>query len=213
MVEQVLGMSLWEYYDANPAERESFAGQMAAISTMVGQRLPEVFDATPHRMIVDVGGNHGFILEALLRSAPEARGIIYDLPGVADSARASLAERGLSERVEFIEGDFFETIPEGGDLYVLKHILHDWPDEQASAILRNIRAVVEPGARLLLLEMVLPEPFEPSRASLVDLVMLTILGGRERTLREYEGLLRRADFELEREEQVGPTNLIEARAV
>lgn len=213
VAEEILGVPLWDYYDANPDERDHFAQAMSSNSEIVAEALPAAFDPTPFRTIVDVGGSYGVLLEALLRAAPDARGVIYDLPGVIDGARASLAERGLAGRVEVEGGDFFERVPPGGDLYLLKHILHDWSDERAALILRNARAACEPGVTLLVFEMLLPEPFEPSRASVLDLTMLTVLGGRERTLAEYTELLHAAGFTVDRAEPVAHVSMIVARAV
>ena len=210
VAEDVLGKPVWDYYDDEPEERDHFAGAMSSSSSLVADAM--TFDASPYRTIVDVGGSHGLILEALLRTAPEARGVIYDLPGVLEGARGSLGARGLADRVELVGGDFFESVPSGGDLYVLKHILHDWDDERCAVILRNVRTACEVGATLLVLEMLLPEPFEPSRAFILDLTMLALLGGRERTRAEYEGLLEGAGFKVERIEPVAHVSMLVARA-
>jgi hypothetical protein len=145
---------------------------------------------------VDVAGGQGALLRGILGAAPEARAVLYDLPHVIAMARPRFAEAGLDSRVEFAAGDFFADVPAGGDIYILRKVIHDWRDAEAVAILRNCRAAMCPGSRLLLIETVVPEGNAYSYAKLLDLLMLVYPGGQERTLAEYRALLTMAGCEL-----------------
>jgi hypothetical protein len=136
----------------------------------------------------------------LLAAYPLLRGVVFDLPQLAEPARAALAARGVGDRCEFVAGDFFTAVPRGHDLYTLFAIVHDWDDQRCTTILRNIRQAMAPGARVLVTEMPVPEGPAPSFAKVMDLEMLILTGsGRERTAPEYWALFRRAGFAVERE--------------
>jgi len=143
---------------------------------------------------VDVGGGTGTLLAAVLGKCPDATGVLFDLPEVAEQAQPAIGAAGLAGRCEILAGDFFESVPEGGDAYVLSWILHDWDDERAEAILRNCRAACAPGAHLVIVETILPPGDEPHFGKVLDVAMLVVTGGRERTEAEYAGLLERAGF-------------------
>jgi hypothetical protein len=138
--------------------------------------------------VVDVGGGNGSLLAELLRRRPGLRGIVFDLP------ETNRDEAALGERIQFVEGSFFDAVPRG-DVYVLSTILHDWDDERATAILRTIRAAAPQGARLVVLETVIPPGNEPEGAKWLDLLMLALFAGRERDERQWQALLERAGFE------------------
>ncbi len=194
---QALGTDPWSYYGSHPEERWHFARAMGAISMQAAEAVARHYDASRFRRIVDVGGSQGVLLTGLLQAAPAASGVLFDLPEVIDGARERLATSDLADRVELVGGDFFEHVPAGGDLYLLKSILHDWDDERALRILRNVQHAAAPGARLAVIEVLLPHEPGPSRAHLGNLLMLVELGGRERTLDHYADLLDRAGFELQ----------------
>src|SRR5262249_29958263 len=156
----------------------------------------DTYDFAWASKIVDVGGAHGALLAAMLRKQPEAAGVLFDLPHVTPGAKQAIEKLGLAAQVEVVSGDFFKSVPTGGDLYLLKHILHDWDDAHAVAILKTVRAAMTPTSRVLVVEFALPEGPEPSPAHLMDLNMLVMLEGRERTVAEYGALFERAGLKL-----------------
>lgn len=185
------GMELWEYYAENQEEGMHFAKTMGHLSAWVAQDVVAEYDMSGVKKIVDVGGSQGVLLTALLQAAPTAQGILFDLPNVIEKA-PELA------RAESVSGDFFEEVPQGGDLYLLKHILHDWDDERCAAVLKNIHRAAQPNSKLLVIEMLVPEQPEPSPVFYLDLTMLVLLEGRERSQQEFETLLSSAGFAIER---------------
>jgi SAM-dependent methyltransferase len=211
---ETLGMGTWEYYAAHPEEAQWFARGMGNLSAMVSEDVARLYDAKDRRNIVDVGGSQGVLLSGLLRQGEQAKGILFDRPEVIQQARAVVAASPLRERITLVEGDFFSSIPAGGDLYVLKSILHDWPEGDCERILRNVHAAAAPDANLLVVEMIVPEEPQPSPVALMDVNMLVMLNGRERTAGDFEKLLGGAGFSLIRVIQTpGPFALIEARRV
>lgn len=181
------GTDFWSWLDATPAERAAFDAAMAGGKDRPADRLAEL-DWRHGEVVVDVGGGNGALLRALLQRRPELRGIVFDLPETVRD------EAALGERIEFVAGSFFESVP-AGDAYVLSGILHDWNDERAGAILRTIRTAAPPHARLLVLESVLQPGNDPHGAKWLDLLML-VLGGRERTEPEWHALLGDTGFEI-----------------
>jgi hypothetical protein len=190
------GDDFWSWLAANPEERAAFDAAMAGDGGI--GRLNEV-EFRGDETVVDIGGGNGAKLRELLELHPGLRGIVFDLPETVRD------EAGFGDRIEFVPGDFFESVP-AGDVYTLSAILHDWDDEQAGAILRTIRAAAPPEARLLVLESVITPGNDPQGAKWLDLLML-VIGGRERTEAEWRALLEGAGFEIERIED----GLIQAR--
>jgi hypothetical protein len=184
------GMELWEYYAQNSDEGMHFAKTMGRLSAWVAQDVVSHYDVSQFKKIVDVGGSQGVLLNALLQAAPAAQGILFDLPHVIDDAPNL-------DRIEAVSGDFFQEVPSGGDLYLLKHVLHDWDDERCMALLRNIHRVAKKQSRLLVIEMLVPQQPEPSPVYYLDLTMLALVEGRERTQQEFEALLSGAGFEVQ----------------
>ncbi|HEU4889198.1 MAG TPA: methyltransferase [Thermoanaerobaculia bacterium] len=194
-ISDTLGVpDLWTYYAENGEEAQSFARGMSNVSAIAAQEVASVVRPNGARLIIDVGGSEGILLRGLLERMPDAHGVIFDRADV-------IAHVQPAERVEVVAGNFLESVPAGADLYVLKHILHDWPDENCEAILRNCHRAAPEGGRLLVVEMLLPESGS-SPITFVDMNMLVMFRGRERTESEYEALLRRCGWELE---QVIPT--------
>jgi hypothetical protein len=143
---------------------------------------------------VDVGGADGTVLAAILAAHPHLRGVLFDLPHIITGAPKTLARHGVEDRGDCVGGDFFESVPAGGDAYLLSLVLHDWPDQQAQRILANIAAAAGSGARLLVLEFVVPPGDGPHLSKMSDLNMLAMMGGKERTETEWRELLKGAGF-------------------
>ncbi len=149
-------------------------------------------------MIVDVGGSHGTLLSAILTANPHLSGILFDLPHVIASATPFMAAAGITNRCQLIAGDFFEALPSGGDTYILAQIIHDWDDDRSRTILQNCRSAIALTGRILIVELIIPRGNEPFFGKLLDLHMLVLLTGRERTEVEYRDLLDAVGFRLTR---------------
>jgi hypothetical protein len=191
-----------------------FNDAMTAFSRSVAPAALDAYDFSGIRTLVDVAGGHGEILMSILRAHPEMRGVLYDVDHVIEGAKPRLTQAGLSDRCEAVAGDFFKSVPPGGDGYIMKHIIHDWDDDRATVILKNIRTALQgqSDGRVLLLEAVIQAGDKPDLAKFIDLEMLLMPGGRERTAEEFARLFARAGFKLTR---VVPTSsplcVIEAR--
>jgi len=190
--EAALQCKPWDYYAQHPADGEMFSRAMAGLSGMAIGPVLQTYDFAGAGVIADVGGAHGALLAAILGATPAARGILFDLPNVVESAKVPLDRGGVANRIELVAGSFLDAAVPTADLYLLKHILHDWADEESVAILRNVRAGMKPTSRVLVIEFVVPEPAVPGPAMLMDLNMMVMLGGRERSAAEYDVLLQRA---------------------
>jgi hypothetical protein len=197
-VEIALGTSFFDYIRQHPDEEAIFNRTMIAVHGDEPAAVADAYDFSGIGKVVDVGGGIGTLLVTLLQRHPHLTGILFDAPSVAEAAQATLAAAGLEDRCEPVGGDFFASVPASGDAYVLSHILHDWPVEACHTILRNCRDAMGPNGRLLVVEMVLPPGAEPHPGKILDVVMLTVAGGRERTADEYRDLLAPAGFRVER---------------
>jgi len=207
-----LGREIFDHYAHAPAEAAAFTAAMQNLSALVAFEVANVVDLAGARRAVDVGGGEGTLVTALVRANPSLHGVVLDLPHVVAAARAKLEALGLARRVEVVAGDFFRSVPPA-DVYLLKQVLHDWNDQQCRAILERCAGGLSPGGRLLLVEMVIPDDGHPTAAQLLDLNMLVMLPGRERTRREYADLLGSAGLHLERVlDTRSPFQIIEARA-
>jgi hypothetical protein len=215
--DSVYGAPLFEYYATNPEVEASAAARMLARSLPVAREFAASDVVRRTRTLVDVGGGAGTLVAEVLRRHPEIAGVLLERPGMLELAKHHLSEQGVADRCEFVEGDFFSSVPAGGDVYVLKSVLHDWDDEQCVAILRSCRAAMADAARLVIVELILPERMTPGgpmlSAALLDLIMLAYAGGRERTEEEFTQLLDQANLRLASTTalSVGP-HLIEAVA-
>lgn len=210
-VEKIRGLPTWDYLDTNPEYAAAFNDAMTGVSTMAIQTTVPLYDFTDRKLIVDVGGGHGALLAAVLAAAPQAHGVLFDLPSVVDGAGQLLEAAGVAQRCTRTGGSFFESVPDGADAYLMKTVIHDWDDEKSLAILRNIRTAIAADGKLLLFEMVLPEGAPHHPGTLLDLEMLVHAGGRERTPREYGDLLSRGGFRLTRVIPTpGPLSIVEA---
>ena len=184
---EVFGTDFWSWLAADVEERAIFDRAMEQGKESRVERLAGL-DWRGDETVVDVGGGNGSLLVQLLRRHAGLRGIVFDLPETVRD------EKALGDRIEFVEGSFFTSVPEG-DVYVLSTILHDWPDEQAEAILRTIRTGAPLDARLILLEAVVPEGNEPGGGKWLDLLMLALFAGRERNEAQWRALLESGGFE------------------
>jgi len=160
--------------------------------------LVAAYDFSPFATVVDVGGATGSLISGVCKTYPTVKGVLYDMSHVVKEAPPVLASHGVADRVRIEGGSFFERVPTGGDAYVLSHIIHDWSEEQCLTILGNVKKAMNPGGKLLIVEMVLPEGSEFHPGKMLDLVMLTIPGGEERTPNEYAALLAKAGFQMTR---------------
>jgi hypothetical protein len=160
--------------------------------------VAEAYDFSVFKTIADVGGSTGNMLANILGQHPTPRDILFDLPHVVRDAPAFIAQRGLTDRIQIETGSFFERVPTGADAYVLSHIIHDWNEEQCLTILGHCRSAMNSSGRLLLVEMVLPDGDTPHPGKMLDMTMLTVPGGEERTAAQYGVLLDKAGFRLTR---------------
>jgi hypothetical protein len=187
---------------------------MTNVSEFATAPLTAAYDFGAFSTIVDVGGGHGRLLAAILETAPNSRGVLFDLPEVVAGAPELFRKYGVDDRVRIEEGSFFESAPKGGDAYVLKNVIHDWAEDDAVRILKNIRAAARTGARLLLCEFVIPDHDRDFHGKWVDIEMLVVAGACERTAHEYGHLFAQAGFRLNRiVDTVSPLSIIEATAV
>lgn len=194
--EHALGLPPFDYLNEHPDQARVFHGAMAAGSSWFSG-VPQAIDFTDADTVVDIAGGHGDLLRHILTAFPAARGVLFDQPSVADAARQELERDGLLDRCKVVGGDFTERVPEGGDIYLLSRILHDWGDEQCLTILANCRRAMPEAARLVIIERPIPTDGTPSLAIAWDVHMaVNNIGGRERTYEEYRHLLRLAGLRL-----------------
>lgn len=207
--ELALGTDVWEHRRRHPADGEIFDASMRTLTRASTEDILAAHDFGRYAVIADVGGGTGALLAAVLRAHPGAHGILCDQPQVV--ARAGAVLGGLADRVRVVGGDFFEAAPAGADCYLLRRILHDWEDEPARQILRRLREVATPSARVLVLDAVVGPPNADPAAKFLDLMMLVSAGGRERTDPEWTALLDSAGFRVESSVRVTSNmHLIEA---
>jgi len=196
--ERVHGKEVFPYFQEHPEEYEIFNRAMTSFSTNVLPAIVEAYDFSGVKKLADIAGGHGMLLAGFLKANPELEGLLFDLPQVIEGAPVLLEKEGVADRVELKTGDFFESVPAGADAYMMKFIIHDWDDDRALKILRNIHLVLPSDGRLLLVEMVVPPGNESHFSKIQDLEMLVSPGGVERTPDEYHDLLAEAGFELRR---------------
>jgi hypothetical protein len=212
--EERFGTKVFDYFRDNPADGAMFGRVMSETTAQTERFIFANHAFRPFELAVDVGGSQGSLLARLLDAHPGTRGILFDLPGTVKQAEAALAGSNVGERIDFVGGNFFDSVPAGGDLYLLKQILHDWSDEECLTILRNIRAAAGKGARLAVMERLIPERYEPHNAYVVDIIMLLWTSGRERRLSECRAMLAEAGFAVERvAENPAGMSIFEAVAV
>lgn len=214
-VEHVFGKPCFEVFSDNPEVAASFNAGMTAFSERIAPLVVQAYDFAGIGTLMDVAGGHGFVLCEILRAHPNMKGILFDMESVIEGAKCRVCDLKMEHRCQTVARDFFKEIPAGADAYYLQHIIHDWPDEQALVILRNCARALQgrSGGKLLVVESVLPERTEPCFTNLLDLEMLVMPGGRERTQKEYRQLFANAGFEITRIVPLRPgeNNVIEAQ--
>ncbi|HEY3610279.1 MAG TPA: methyltransferase [Pseudonocardiaceae bacterium] len=209
--EGVHGSPIWEYMRAHGDVSRVFDGAMTEASSGLVAPVVAAYDFSPFRTIVDIGGGHGALLAAVLAANPGATGVLFDQPTVVAGAGKAFTEAGVSDRCALRGGNFFESVPTGGDAYLLSNIIHDWDDESAQRILTNCRDAMAEGGRVLLIEAVLPQDGVPAPiAKLMDLNMLVLCDGRQRSEPEFAELFHRCGLELARIVPGGLHSIVEA---
>jgi hypothetical protein len=191
------GEPFFHWLGGHPEQVRRFTGAMANLTEGIKLGAISSFDFAGAGHIIDVGGADGTVLAHILGSAPGTSGTAFDLPHVVAEAQPRLAGHGLGERLNLAAGDFFAAVPAGADTYLLSMVLHDWSDAEASRLLASIRSAAPAGARLVAFELVVPEGDGPHMAKMIDMTMLGMLNGRERTRAEFQRLLEQAGFTFE----------------
>lgn len=205
------GMDVWKYFSRNPDDAAVFHDSMSGITAATNEAVTTLYDFSGFNKLVDVGGGHGGLITGILKKNPNLKGVLFDAPEVIEKARPKIEAAGLADRCETVSGDFFQTVPEGGDAYIMKWIIHDWEDEKSNTILTNIRNRILANGKLILVDCVVPETDEPHFSKFIDLNMLVMTGGKERTEREFAELLAAARFRLLRVIPTDlPTSIVEA---
>jgi hypothetical protein len=195
---RIYGKAVFPYLQEHPDKAAIFDQAMVGVHGAETIQMLNAYDFTGIATLADIGGGNGSLLCETLQKYPQMRGILFDLPGAIERAKSTLKSKGLEDRCKTISGDFFQSVPGGADAYLLRHIIHDWDDEKATAILRNIRRAISSTGKLLLVESVIPAGNDPSFGKLLDLTMLVMPGGQERTAEEYRRLLDQAGFKMTR---------------
>ncbi len=196
--ERANGAPVFEHLSQNPDAARVFDRAMTALSKTAAAAVLEAYDFSGIEKIVDVAGGEGGVLTSILAAHPQLKGVLFDLGHVVENARRRVDAQGLTDRCDLVAGDFFESVPAGADAYVMKHIIHDWDDERAIVILKNIARAMRDGGRVLLIENVITDSPESSFGKILDLEMLTSPGGKERTAEEYRALFEAAGLRLTR---------------
>jgi hypothetical protein len=207
-----LGANIWDYYAQKPGEGETFTRAMDGFTSGLAQEVARVVDTSTAIVAVDIGGASGTLVHALLMANSQLYGIVLDLPDVVPSATAAAAALGLGERSQATAGDFFTAVPDA-DIYLLKNVLHDWNDEEAVRILKRCRQAMRQGGRVVVIEALLGKMGEPGIAPLMDLNMMVLLTGRERTLAEFSGLLKEAGLRFSKSTPIRPSPFAVIEAV
>ena len=207
------GMGHFEYLSRHPDASATFHAAMAS-GLRQSENLLDLYDMAHHHLVIDVGGGRGDQIASILRANPTIKGILYDLPNVGSDANVFLKTSGVAGRCEFVAGSAFESIPSGGDVYILSRVLHDWPDDKAALLLVNCRKAISKDGILLIRDAVLPDHDASPQATQMDLNMLIMTGGLERTEGEWRGLLTAAGFKLTNVRRgASPFDLLEAKPV
>ncbi|UCE39368.1 MAG: methyltransferase [Thermoplasmata archaeon] len=196
--EKAHGMSVSKWLEKNPRAAEVFNEANAKKAASTHRAIVDAYDFSGINTLIDVGGGLGVLMAEILIANPLMEGLVADIPSVIQNTRKMIKARGIEDRCRAVECDFFKSIPSGGDAYLMSNILHDWTDEQCHLILTTCHRAMKAESRLVILEMVIPPGNEPSIAKLLDLEMLVITGGRERTESEFKDMLESSGFKLSR---------------
>ena len=201
-----LGVDVWEHRRRHPEDQEVFDAAMRTLSRAVTAGILAAHDFGRHRVLADIGGGTGALLAAVLRAHPGLHGVLVDQAQVLARADEVFRAAGVADRVDVVVGDFFADVPGGADAYLLSRILHDWPDDEAGAILRRVRGALQPDSVLLVHDAVVGPPGTDAPVAFLDLMMLVSAGGRERTEAEWRELFRAARLRWHGATRVGPTS-------
>lgn len=201
--DKLYGQPIFDYLGEHPEAAKIFDGAMTSVHGRESLPMAKSYDFSQFDSMVDIGGGNGSLLATILGEHDSVNGAIYDLPAVIHRTRESLATSPVADRIELLSGNFFESAPEGFNCYLMRHIIHDWTDEECGVILQNCHAAMPDDAKLLIAESVIPPGNEPFFGKLLDLTMMLIPGGKERTEEEYRTLLAENGFKLT---QVVPTD-------
>jgi DNA-binding transcriptional ArsR family regulator len=198
-VELASGTTNWiEYYRQDPQRAATFNKAMTALSNAHYAGVVDAYNFRSIHRLVDVGGGHGRLLSLILTANPKIHGVLFDMPHAAEGGEATISAANLDSRCEVVSGDFFESVPPGGDAYILSRVIHDWDDAKSVAILKVIRKALHPKGKLLLFETMIRSRERLSYPLLSDINMILRTGGRERTEPEYRALYKAAGFQLSR---------------
>lgn len=201
--DKAFGKPIFEYLTENPDKARIFDAAMVGVHGRESDVVLSAYDFSDVGILADIGGGNGSQISRILQKHDGVKGILFDLPHVVERAKTPIESAGLADRCELVGGSFFDSVPGGADLYVMRHIIHDWDDEKSETILRNCHQAMSAGAKLLIVESVIPPGNDPFGGKFLDLVMLLIPGGKERTAGEYQTLLEKTGFELT---QIIPTD-------
>ena len=191
------GMPPFEYLAKDQEYSKTFNDAMTSFSAPIAGAAIDAYDFSTIGTLVDVAGGHGEVLMSILKANPKMRGIVTDLGHVVEGAKPRIASAGLSDRMQAVPCDFFKSVPEGGDAYIMKHIIHDWDDERASVILKSIAtAMGSKKGTVILLESVIAAGGQPDLGKFIDIEMLLFPGGKERSEEEFRSLFDRSGFTL-----------------
>ncbi len=196
--DHAFGMDVWKYFAQHPDNARIFNDAMSGMTAQANEALHAAYDFAGINTLVDIGGGHGGLITSILRRSPDIQGILFDSPQVIDGARSVIESSDVAGRCELLAGNFFESVPTGGDAHILKWIIHDWDDDQSVAILKNSHRALDENGKLILVEAVVPAGDAMHFAKFIDLNMLVMTGGRERTEAEFRDLYHRAGFRLTR---------------
>jgi ubiquinone/menaquinone biosynthesis C-methylase UbiE len=196
--DHVYGMPIFDYLSKHPEAAATFDAAMTGIHGRETAAMIDAYDFSKFRTVIDIGGGNGTVLRTVLEKHSSMQGVLYDLPHVIDRARPGLAASPAGSRCQLVGGSFFESVPEGADAYMMRHIIHDWNDEQCRTILGHCRRAMKPEARLLVIDAVIKPGNEPQFSKFLDITMLALPGGKERTEAEFRTLFQSAGFELTR---------------
>lgn len=196
--DKAFGEPVWEFFAKNPENAQIFNDAMSGLTAQANEALHAVYSFSGINKIMDVGGGHGGLITSILQKNPSMTGILFDSPQVIAGATARIQSSDIADRCELVGGDFFQSLPSGADAVTLKWIIHDWNDEQSVAILKNCHRALPDDGRLILVEAVVPETSEPHFSKFIDLNMLIMTGGRERTEAEFRKLYEDSGFKLTR---------------
>lgn len=196
--DKVFGQPIFDYLGEHPEKAKVFDAAMVGIHGRESNAVLEAYDFPETGVVVDIGGGNGSQITGVLQRQTALNGILFDLPHVVERAQPRIDEAGLADRCQLVGGSFFESVPEGGDLYMMRHIIHDWDEEKTALILKNCHQAMAAESKLLVVESVIPEGNQPFGGKFLDLVMLLIPGGKERTAEEYGSLFDQAGFRVER---------------